>query len=130
MDSAEQRIRDLELAVGRLETQQEQTREVLRSRFDALFKAQELIAMKVDGFKDMVTLLASDAEQTPAGRALGLVVKTTADQVKGHVLQLADLLAFQNEVRGAMRLVKWLGFSSVLAALASLLKSFGVAWLS
>ena len=125
-DDLEQRVRELEKGINRLELQQEQTREVLKSRFDALNKGQDLLVTKVDAFRELVGQLAGDASASPAGRALHADVQRLTVRTDAHGQQLDAIMEFENEVRGALGLLKWIGASSILLALLSLLRGFGI----
>ena len=118
----EQQYAALQVVLQRVETEQGNMKEVLRSRFDALSKGQELLATKVDGFRDLVNRLAGDASETPAGRAIEKALGLLISDVASHASRLDSLRAFQDSATGALWLIRVIGVTALLMALVGLLK--------
>ena len=126
MADIEQRVQNLEMAINRLQVLHEQSREVLKSRFEALSKGQDILVIKIDGFRDLVNQLAGDAASSPAGRAIQSSILALQEASANHHVQLDAMMTFENRVLGVLGLLKWIGAASILLALMSILRVFGI----
>ena len=124
-------LTQLATRLERVESELAHFKETFKSRYEALNAGQELLITKVDGFKDLVNNLASGAEQSPAGRALTKEIdqltkrgEQNSHSLDAHTMQLKNLEAFQNEVRGAVSLLKFIGLSSAILAIIAIFRAF------
>ena len=99
---------------------------LIEERLAMVAEQQKLLLSKVDNLHTVVTSFREDVAASPVGRALQLGITANAEAIRQHAAHIGDLVAFQNEVRGAVFLLKWLGSISVLTAFGAALKAFGL----
>ena len=104
----------------RVEIEQANAKEVLKSRFDATNKGLDLLVVKIDSFEKSLNIQNSAAEHTPAGKQLLREILTLERKQIEHQTALDECEQFKHEISGALRVVQWVGFGSILTALAAI----------
>lgn len=121
----------LAAAVQRIEIEQQNAREVLKSRFEALNSGQQLLLARLESLQATISTHAADAMNTPAGKqALREIddLKRRQEDLRQAAevrdTRLLDLETFRQECQGAFKLANWLGAVSLAGAAAALVKAF------
>jgi hypothetical protein len=93
----------------------------VKDLFDARFKVQDKVldlqSEKLDKILGLVQSLLSEPEKTPGGRALFSGIEAVSRDLSKAATQVTQLEKWQQQVTGAMSLVKWTGVT-VLGLLA------------
>lgn len=126
IDDLERKHAQLANAIQRIEIEQVNAKDVLKSRFDALNNGQQTLATKMDGFKDFLTASIGEPTSSPAGRAIMKELERISSECGTRWEQLDSLIVDQSKVRGAVQLIHWIGLGGLGAVALALLKAFGV----
>lgn len=132
----EQQFATLSTKVDGVGLEQVHSRELIDMRFRTMEKSQEVVSVKLDALSQSIQLMASDAANSPAGRAL---VKEVGDLKLDHARDLADMKSGYDklrqkhdeleteiaEARGAVKFATRVGVSALITVI---LLAVGVAF--
>lgn len=124
LDHLERRYDQLSSAVQRVEIEQGNAKEVLKSRFDALNRGQDLLLTKIESFATVMQTVTGDPENSPAGKALSRSITHLDECFDLHDLRLKGLEEYRNEVRGGIRMAQAIGLAAIVTALGAIFRTF------
>jgi hypothetical protein len=126
VDDLERKYSQLANALQRVEIEQVNARDVMKSRFDALNNGQLALVGRMDAVKDLLIASIGEPASSPAGRALSRDIQRISDECASRWEQIDSLVSDRAEVRGVLRIMQYVGIGGLGAVALALLKSFGV----
>lgn len=121
-------ITSLGTKIAVMTVEQEKLSELFDVRFKILEKDQTIVLAKVEGVsKDIASLrhdivtMASDTENSPAGKALMFRIDNVVTDVESHRSQLTAMNDWQKQIEGVLNVVKFIGLSGLASGLGALL---------
>ena len=133
LETLERRYQDLEKAVtgldatvNLLKVEQKHAGELFDARLRGIEKGQELHTSKLDGLAALITTMASDPDKSPAGKALVAHIADVEGRCAAQAATIEELTKWQTRIDGAFLLVKFTGWSGLIALIVLILRALNI----
>jgi hypothetical protein len=121
LSQVESHVAALEGKVNILSLEQRHMLELFRSQFQSIEKSVEVGITEIRAINAQIGLMASEADKSPAGRALLGRLLEYEKSCRDQEHEIADLKRRADQYDGGLGLVKWLGVGGLVSGLSALL---------
>lgn len=114
-------------ALATLEASQAHMRELFDTKLKSIEKSQDLIVSKVDQLTNSLTLISSEINKSPLGRALMDHINDVEAKVNNQRSILDNIISWQNNIEGVLKFWKFVGAAGIIALIIQVSKAI-VSW--